>query len=185
MFSLFIDTHGEVITVALVNEDEQIVKSKESIESHSVILLPLIDELFKEKNIDFDSINEIIVVNGPGSFTGLRIGLTEAKIMGYTLNIPVKAISSLTAYLVSFKTDKDKACIIKDNKGYYISVFDKDNRVLLSERYLLNSDSTVENYEVINNYLDIKNIYEYARTIEPVFIHNLKANYVKKIEAEK
>lgn len=180
---LFIDTHDELLTVALKIEDKINKKEVESINSHSVILLPLIESLIKEENINVEDLDRIVVVNGPGSFTGVRIGLTVAKTFGFAKNIPVYPISSLKAYLVSTDTNTNKISIIEDTRGYYVCAFDKDNNEILEEQYL--EDEPKYDYEVVPLVLDINKICEYVFKGEPVNINTLKANYVKKIEVEK
>ena len=98
---LFIDTHDELITIALKTKDDLYIKTKESEYSHSVYTMPMIAEIFDENNLDIKDLDKIIVVNGPGSFTGIRIGLSIAKTIAYALNIKINTISSLLAYLIS------------------------------------------------------------------------------------
>ena len=173
---LFIDTHDTLITVALKNEDELFIKTKESEYSHSIYTMPLIESLFKENNLDVKDLKKIIVVNGPGSFTGIRIGLTVAKTISYSLNIPIYTISSLKAYLVSSKLD-NKMCVIEDSKGYYIG----------TNSFEIYTDSldNYKEYNKVENKLNILKIMEYINTLKPVNVHGVKANYVKVIEALK
>ena len=142
----------------------------------------MIDELFKENNLDIKDLTKIIVVNGPGSFTGIRIGLSIAKTMAYALKIDINTISSLTALLVSNDTQDNKKAVIEDNKGYYVSVFDKDNNVLVEETYV--EEETYE-YEQVENKLDVNKIISYCENMESENPHFIKANYIKKIEVEK
>ena len=179
---LFIDTHAELITVALKNKDKLYVKTKESEYSHSIYTMPMIEELFKENNLKVKDLNKIIVVNGPGSFTGIRIGLSIAKTMAYALNIDINTISSLTAYLVSNDENKKRKAVIEDNKGYYISVFDKNNKVLVPEYY---SEEDNEDYPEVEKKLDVEKIIEYCSNMKSENPHFVKANYIKKIEVEK
>ena len=179
---LFIDTHDELITIGLKNNDKLYIKTKESEFSHSVFTMPMIKEIFDENNLDIHNLKEIIVVNGPGSFTGIRIGLTIAKTLAYSLNINIKTISSLTAYLVSYEINEEKMCIIEDNKGYYVSVFDKNNNSVIDECY---TEEIFYNYTVVPHELDINKIIEYSKNIKCVNPHLVNANYVKKIEVEK
>ena len=80
MYQLFIDTHGEIIILALYkNGDVLEVLKKQSNQSHSVYVINMIIELLNKNNITKNDINELYVVNGPGSFTGIRIGVTIAK----------------------------------------------------------------------------------------------------------
>ena len=183
MYTLFIDTHDSLITISLVNENDIITKTKESTYAHAVYLMPMIKSMFKENNLTVKDIKNIVAVNGPGSFTGLRIGLSVAKTMAYSLNVPIYLISSLTSYLVSDSTKSIKQAVIEDNKGYYVSVFDKDNNVLIDETYTENLDD-YQNYTVKES-LDIKSVVDYALKTKAIDAHLVRANYVKKIEVEK
>ncbi len=133
---LFIDTHDELITIALKDKDKLYIKTKMSEYSHSVFTMPMIEKIFKENNLDVKNLDKIIVVNGPGSFTGIRIGLSIAKTMAYALNININTISSLKAYLISSNIQDNKMAVIEDNKGYYICAFNKDNNTMLEEQYV-------------------------------------------------
>lgn len=183
MYKMFINTTCELLTIAFVKESEVFKCEKTSFNDTSELMLPMIKDLMDKNNITFDDIEEIIAVNGPGSFTGIRIGLSIAKTIAYAKNIPIKVISSLTSYLVSNEVNKEKMAVIEDSKGYYISVFDKDNNVVVSERYV--EDINGFNYYVVENKLDILKIVEYSKCLEYVNPHLVTANYVKTIEVEK
>lgn len=179
---LFIDTHDSLITIGLKNKDDLIIKTKESEFSHSIFTMPLIQEIFDSNNLDIKELDKIIVINGPGSFTGIRIGLSIAKTMAYALNIKINTISSLTAYLISSKTECDKMCVIEDNKGFYISVFDKNNNIIVDEEYV---NDNKYNYYTVEQRLDVNAIINYCDKIPSLNVHHVTANYVKKIEVEK
>ena len=93
---LQIETSTEVCSVAL-SENGKTVLKKESMEglNHSELLTVFIEELFTEKNIKPDFLNAVAVSKGPGSYTGLRIGVSVAKGLCYALNIPLVSINSL------------------------------------------------------------------------------------------
>ena len=179
---LFIDTHAELITVALKTKDNLYIKQKESEYSHSIYTMPMIEEIFKENNLNVNDLKKIIVVNGPGSFTGIRIGVSIAKTMAYALKIDINTISSLTAYLISSDLKENKKAVIEDNKGYYISVFDKNNSPI-KEEYYCEEDN--EDYKEVDYKLDIEKIIDYLKDNKSENPHFVKANYVKKIEVEK
>lgn len=178
---LFIDTHDSLITVGLKIDNKLFIKNKESEYSHSIFTMSLIKELFDENEANIKELDTIIVVNGPGSFTGIRIGLTIAKTLAYTLKTKIISISSLTAYLISSESSTDKMCIINDPKGYYVSVFDKDNNVIIPECY---ADNDNFEYPLIVNKLNINRIIDYCKNRKSDDVHHIKANYVKKIEVE-
>ena len=179
---LFIDTHDELITIALKTKDNLYIKTQESEYSHSIYTMPMIAAVFDENKLDIKDLEKIIVVNGPGSFTGIRIGLSSAKTIAYALNIKINTISSLMAYLISSDIKKDKMAIIEDNKGYYIAATDKDNNIILDEQYVTENNY---NYTVVEHTLDIKKIINYLKDAESENPHFIKANYIKKIEVEK
>jgi tRNA threonylcarbamoyladenosine biosynthesis protein TsaB len=83
---LFIDTAGrETITVG-VDGKKYSAKAKEEA---SQKLLPFIVEVLKREKREFEDISEIEVNTGPGSFTGLRVGVSVAQALGWALGIPV------------------------------------------------------------------------------------------------
>ena len=176
MYTLFLDTHGELVTISFVKNNEEFTKTLYS-ESHSTVLIPLIDSMLKEKNISLKEFERIIVINGPGSFTGLRIGLTVAKTLSYSLNIPIYTISSLKAYLISSDDNKKNVSVIEDPKGYYIGTSD--------EEYYTDSLDKIDDNVIVKNELNILKIVEYCKELEPSRVHGVKANYVKIIEVLK
>ena len=89
MYTLFLSTHSHLITVGLVSDEKVIVKTQESEASHAVYLVPMIESILKENSLSVKNIKDIVCINGPGSFTGLRIGLSVGKTMAYALNVPI------------------------------------------------------------------------------------------------
>lgn len=179
---LFIDTHDELITIALKTKDNLYIKTQESEYSHSIYTMPMIESIFNDNNLEIKDLEKIIVVNGPGSFTGIRIGLTIAKTIAYLLNIKINTISSLKSYLISSDINDNKMAVIEDNKGYYISAMDKNNNIILEEQYV--SENNYD-YKIVEHKLDIEKIIDYLKNTESENPHFIKANYIKKIEVEK
>ncbi len=181
MFTLFIDTHGENIVVALCSQDDLFVKEQKSEFSHAVYLAPMIRDILKTNGVTFKDIKDIVAVNGPGSFTGLRIGLSEAKTIAYSLDIPIYLVSTLDAYLVS-DGSLDAVSILCDNKGYYVK--ECIHGKMGSEVYL-NDISDYNNKHVVLEKLDVRKVILYALKSERVNPHLVRANYVKNIEVLK
>lgn len=96
MIGLAIDTSTNVMGVGLANEEkviaEMITNEKKN---QSVRLMPAIERLLTEVDLNPIQLDRIVVANGPGSYTGLRIGVTVAKTLAWSLNIPLVGISSL------------------------------------------------------------------------------------------
>lgn len=202
MISLFLDTSSKKLEVILVKDNEIIgQKELESINDHASHLVPFIDELLKENNMTTKNINKIYVVNGPGSFTGTRIGVTVGKTLAYSNNINVIPVSSLKQYIFS-KTGYDYYVSIitdKNNKMYY-GIYDKDYKDIVIDKYstkeifdkdisklsgntIFISDNEVQGIIVVEQELDILKLMDYYKDNE-VDAHQLKPNYLKKIDAE-
>ena len=98
MITLFIDTSTTTLTVALIKDNKVLEESTVSSSEHSKHTMPEIEKLFKNNNIEPKSVNKIMVTNGPGSFTGIRIGVTIAKTYAWACNINIVPISTLKAY---------------------------------------------------------------------------------------
>ena len=189
MYTLFISTFSELITIGLLKDGKEIDRLEQvSNRNHSVYTIPMIEELLDKNEIKTNYLNEIIVVNGPGSFTGVRIGVTIAKTLAYTLDITIKTITSLEAYAVSYTSDKNKLVVIPDLKGKYIGYFTKDNDLLSNYIYLNNKeyDKYVEDkkdYLIENNSFNLNDIYNYLKNKEGINSHLVNPIYIKGIDA--
>ncbi|MFA5932931.1 MAG: tRNA (adenosine(37)-N6)-threonylcarbamoyltransferase complex dimerization subunit type 1 TsaB [Microgenomates group bacterium] len=80
---------SKLITVALKDKNKVVGEMSEENEYGSQVLLPLITKLLKKEDLEFKDLTEVEVEEGPGSFTGLRVGATVAQALGFALNIPV------------------------------------------------------------------------------------------------
>lgn len=93
---LAIDTSNQVLGVAICEDGEIKAEYTANIKrNHSVGLMPAIDYIMKETGTEPHQLERIAVAKGPGSYTGVRIGLSTAKTMAWSLNIPIVAVSSL------------------------------------------------------------------------------------------
>lgn len=206
MICLFFDTSSDLLKVSLI-KDNKIIFDKElhTKNDHSSYLVPTIDEAFKSNNIDFKELDEIIVGNGPGSFTGTRISIAVAKTYAFSFNIPVYMISSLEELIYDNDGYDFYVPIIEEKKeNLYFSIFDKDKKRVMEDTYssteymykkleeldgkillISLSDKEYEKYDTVKasiNALNImKNIDVNNEKVNP---HLLKPNYIKKIEAE-
>ncbi|WP_050613787.1 tRNA (adenosine(37)-N6)-threonylcarbamoyltransferase complex dimerization subunit type 1 TsaB [Bacillus testis] len=95
---LAIDTSNHTLGIALLQDDkvvgEYITNMKKN---HSVRAMPAIEQLMKECGLKPNQLDKIVVAKGPGSYTGVRIGVTIAKTLAWTLGIPLSGVSSLKA----------------------------------------------------------------------------------------
>ncbi len=93
---LNIETATRVCSVALA-KDGEVIEVKESTEekSHAALLAVFIDQLLKDRQLSADQLDAVAVSKGPGSYTGLRIGVSTAKGLCYGANIPLVAVNTL------------------------------------------------------------------------------------------
>ena len=189
MYTLFISTYDKLITIGLLkNGSLKDIKEIESNQNHSTLVIPTIDNILNSNDITTSYLNEIIVVNGPGSFTGVRLGVTIAKTLAYTLNIPIKTITSLECIAVSTDTLTNKLTVISDLKGKYIGYFDKDNNLLDNYTYLKKEEyeeyiKDKENFIISSTKFDLEKIYKYLKIKEPINPHIVNPIYIKGIDA--
>lgn len=187
MKTLFIDTHCEKVTVFLVDEKKILIRERVSTKSHSEIVIPEIESILNEDGIESKDLDEIIVVNGPGSFTGVRIGVTIAKTLAYTTGAKIKTITSLEAYGVSSRDPFD-IVTVEDAKGVYCARLLNDEYVDMQylKREAFESYIQDNGYKKLRSeYLDIEKIIEYAKKLEYVNPHVVNPIYVKEIDALK
>jgi tRNA threonylcarbamoyladenosine biosynthesis protein TsaB len=86
---LYIDTTNNKEVVVSINNDKKLTEKSEIGILKAQVVLPLIEKLLSKNNLTTKDINEIIVNPGPGSFTGIRVGLSVANALGFTLGIKV------------------------------------------------------------------------------------------------
>ncbi|MES1037496.1 tRNA (adenosine(37)-N6)-threonylcarbamoyltransferase complex dimerization subunit type 1 TsaB [Bacillus pumilus] len=96
MTILAIDTSNHTLGIALVKDSTVIGESITYLKkNHSVRAMPTVEALMKECGVAPSELSKIVVAKGPGSYTGVRIGVTIAKTLAWTLSIPISAVSSL------------------------------------------------------------------------------------------
>ena len=93
---LAIDTSTESAGLALVQDGRTLAEATWRCgQNHSVELLPHLTQLLKETGVELKEISCVLVAKGPGSFNGLRVGLSTAKGLAFSLDIPIIGVSSL------------------------------------------------------------------------------------------
>lgn len=203
MKMLFIDTSLKDVSIATYESGKLLSVISEYIPNmHSIYTIPYIDKCLKESKIDKKEVEKIIVINGPGSFTGIRIGLTIAKVYSYILNINVVCVSSLKALALSTSGEIIISVLDARNDNYYVGIYDKyyknlDKECFMNKEELIslinkydcvklvsNEDININGYSVNAVKLDILNIINYYK--DDVGVNNflVKPNYLKKPEAE-
>lgn len=186
MYTLFIDTHDSSVVLGLYkNQKLELLKEVENSRAHSEITIPLIVKLLEEEKLSIHKLSDIIVVNGPGSFTGERLGVTIAKTLAYTLNIPIRTLTSLEMYL-NDEIDKESEYLsLKEKNGYFIAKINQNK--LKDYRYLKKSEyeEFLKKHKVMEpTKIDYEKLCVYAHQKESLNPHEVNPFYVKKIEVE-
>ncbi len=168
---LYIDTSSSFLYTAIVEDDKVLSEIKEEFEqSLSKMALPRIVSMFEDNNLKPIDIDKIIVVNGPGSFTGIRIGLTIAKVYAWSLDIPITTILSLEAMAISSSKSGFHVPMINARRGYvFTAIYDSSCNAILKPCHIPLTElqeklESIEDYELISNdeFEDIDNINSYS-----------------------
>ena len=109
---LAIDTSNHPMSIALVEDDRLMAQTTlNMVRNHSVYVLPTIERLMDDLGWTPTDLNRVVVANGPGSYTGIRIATTTAKVLATTLGIDLVAESSLKVLATNVLPD-DKRLIV-------------------------------------------------------------------------
>ncbi|MCR5758013.1 MAG: tRNA (adenosine(37)-N6)-threonylcarbamoyltransferase complex dimerization subunit type 1 TsaB [Selenomonas sp.] len=119
MSILAIDTATQVSSVAVVSDNRLLAElTMQGKLTHSETLLPHIEQVLKMAAVAKENLEGVAVSIGPGSFTGLRIGLAVAKAMSYTLQIPLAGVSTLQALAYQLPAPGVRVmCLLDAQKG--------------------------------------------------------------------
>src|SRR6185312_5389676 len=115
MLVLAIDTALDACSAALIDTDGDRTLASESREigrGHAEHLLPIIDGVMKKAGVKFNDVDRFAVTVGPGSFTGLRVGLSAARGFGLVTKKPVVGISTLAAFTAPLITQNQAVPVV-------------------------------------------------------------------------
>ncbi len=202
MTSLFLDTSTKFITLSIIKDNKQCYFFHEKVfEELSVKILPLIANSLKECNLNIRDIQKIYVTTGPGSFTGIRIGLTIMKVIAWSLNIDIIPVSSLEL-IASTPVDIDYIIPYIDARrgNCYTAIYDHNLNIIIPDQFTnfdsfiakvpLNKKYKIVTYDDIINenkilpQIDVIKVVNKHKDDLPINPHMLNPNYLKKTEAE-
>ncbi len=201
MITLFIDTSTDTLSIAIFKDNYLLSSFCLLSSEHSTNTTIKIKEMLNNNSIKPEEVNKIMVINGPGSFTGIRIGVTVAKIFAWANKIKIVPISTLKAYALSNDGYDYYVSLIDARRDYfYASIYDKNYDNVMSDSYIsrdellskmknLNNVLVIGNkdlsvYKSVDNKLDFNKIYQYYKNEEGISPHLLNPVYLKKTEAE-
>lgn len=165
--------NGNVISSIALNDNK----------THSVKMLPSIEYILEASGVEPKDLDAIAVTNGPGSYTGLRIGVTTAKTFAYTLQIPLIGINTLDALAASCEAQFDDTliCPLIDarNARVYAAIYKNGNilqdtqamdctelcdnlKTMESGRILFTGDGAVSNKQLIIDRLGERAVFVHA-----------------------
>lgn len=147
MYSLFVDTAYKYLTVVLLKDEELIASySEECFKRQSEKLFVVLEELFNTNKINRSSIDEVYITDGPGSYTGVRIAMTLAKVLCEVKGIKLYTISTLKLYA----GNKENTMVVMDARAQraYVGVYNKGECILNDQALSLN-DINPKDYNVV------------------------------------
>jgi tRNA threonylcarbamoyladenosine biosynthesis protein TsaB len=137
---LAIDTALAACAAAVLDTDHGIVASESlpMVRGHAEALIPLIARVIKQCEMSFRDLGRIAVTTGPGSFTGVRVGLAAARGFGVATGVPVVGVSTLSVYAAPYLANNGKtpvvAAIDARHDHVFLQVFGPGGQSLVSPR---------------------------------------------------
>lgn len=198
MLTLAIDTSGDRLAVILIGDKNDEIYSGDAMLKHSLTLMPSIEKILTKNGVGLSDIDAFAAVTGPGSFTGIRIGVSTAKALAYANDKKVLAVTAFDLLAYNGVAGK-KLCVIDALHGnFYACGFCGEEIVLkpcfitleevknLSGQYTVIADKAIagENFIVADMLSGLKNAVS-AKAGEATFDREtLIPLYVKKSQAE-
>ncbi|MEF2901985.1 MAG: tRNA (adenosine(37)-N6)-threonylcarbamoyltransferase complex dimerization subunit type 1 TsaB [Terrisporobacter sp.] len=172
---LGIDTSTMAANVAVLEDDKLICEyTINTKKTHSQKLMPMIENMLKLSDLDIKEIDAIAICVGPGSFTGLRIGMATAKAMAHVNNIPLIGVNSLEILGANMDLCNRNICSILDaqrNQVYMNKYILKDYKITELEEISIKAiDELLEEISSSNEdwVLVGEAVYKYKEKIEEI-----------------
>ncbi|URZ87181.1 tRNA (adenosine(37)-N6)-threonylcarbamoyltransferase complex dimerization subunit type 1 TsaB [Floricoccus penangensis] len=212
---LAFDTSSKALAVALVEDGDILGQVTLNIKkNHSITLMPAIDFLMAQVGLKPKDLDRIAVAKGPGSYTGLRIAVTTAKTLAYSLDIELVGVSSLQAMAKNLETSSLVVPLMDARRknvyaGAYLNgesvitdrhtsfddlvplLQERDEEIVFTgevDNFIEDITEKLPNARVINDsLLKLPSAYQIAligAEMEPVEIHTFVPEYLKRVEAE-
>lgn len=188
MISLVLDTSMQYLVLGLMNEKEILAKiQKEIPKRQSEEIFVGLNELLEQSNLDVEDIQQVVVTDGPGSYTGVRIALTIAKVFASLKQLPLYTISSLQL-ICGLRSGK----VILDARGkrVYTAEFEQGKQIsesTIEEIATLDQTKTYlgdlkllgqqnEELDLVQHFFDLQSHWHLEQNVDHVKPNYLKAN---------
>ena len=188
MLRLFMDTSNKYLYLAVYDNNNVIFEHVQpGNNNHSETLVQVLENTLKEYNIDIDDLEEIYVGRGPGSYTGVRVACTVAKVLAFIKNKKLFSFSSLDLLLTTNYKTGVVVCQMDARRGFsYAKVFniDENINIIKDEEFI----ETIKLQEEFKNALYITNesynynpliLLEKGLTKEEENIHTFVPTYLR------
>lgn len=152
MTCLGIDTSGNHLTVFVMRDGNVLSVFHENVGlKHSVTLMPVVEDLLEKLNMSLSDIDVFSTVIGPGSFTGIRIGVATVKALAYSLGKKVLAVTSFEA--LAYNTNDLSVITVIDarHENYYVCGFEKGNITIQPCFMGLEDLKKLENLKIVSD----------------------------------
>ena len=137
---LAIDTALEACSAAVLDTEQGKVASESlpMVRGHAEALIPLIGRVMQQADMPFDALDRIAVTTGPGSFTGLRVGIAAARGIALAAGKPAFGLTTLAAYAAPYLAEDDKTGVVvaidARHQHVYLQVFGPGGHVVAAPR---------------------------------------------------
>ena len=195
MITLCMDTSSQYLVIALIRDDQIVAKFQEKCwKKQSEELFPRLMDLMKEAGLEPEDIGQVVVSEGPGSYTGVRIAMTVAKVFCAMRNLPIATVGTLQL----FAGMEPRARVVLDARGgrVYTAVYEygvlsgtveakpcgEVKAEILEAETVIGDGSLVGREDQIpdlaENFLAVKDQWKYAENV-----HLVKPEYLKSSES--
>ncbi|MCO4636203.1 glycoprotein endopeptidase [Streptococcus infantarius subsp. infantarius] len=207
---LAFDTSSKALSVAILDDKNLLADVTINIKkNHSITLMPAIDFLMTSVDLQPSDLDRIVVAQGPGSYTGLRVAVATAKTLAYTLNIELVGVSSLYALAAAADFDGLVVPIMDARRNNVYVGFYKNGQPVKADQHMsftavleaVKAESKVIFVGEVDNFSDqieealpqavispvLPSAYaigKYGQSLEPADVDSFVPNYLKRVEAE-
>ena len=206
---LAFDTSSTALSVALLEDEKLVAESTVTVKkNHSISLMPTIDFLVAQAGWQPSDLERIVVAQGPGSYTGLRVAVATAKTLAYALDIDLVGVSSLQA-LTDLTVDGVVIPIMDARRNNVYAGFYKNGQPVKADQHMsftavleaVKAEAKVIFVGEVDNFSDqieealpqavilpvLPSAYaigKYGQSLEPADVDSFVPNYLKRVEAE-
>ena len=176
--TLILDSSHKLLAVGIIKDDKIVASKQEPMNKRqSENLIPFIEAVLLEANINKKEITEIVLTDGPGSYTGLRIAMAFTKVFALTQDIKVYTISTLLsvaglreAFVILDARSKrvfggkTKNGIVSDNRIYTLDELDPKDTTYLGDVSILGKEDIFPS--IVSNIYDLKDVWNPVENID-------------------